>query len=703
MHWNRLLPLLLLAVTALLMTEEAQADTAEIPLYLVESTIGSTAKMSPEHPDADSTLQRERVHDGLNQGGNYYPVAKWEMMLGGDTHFANSYDFQVSVWSTNTQEFNVRAALYLIIEGDSYEVANDTAGETGSFPNWLSGHYNISATGNSISMSNLPAEYRDRLPMGTKVGFKLESSVTWAPDTDNRTAYVEWDHEELDSHIIVDIQHIFFDPQVFFNNERVDEAGEDSLYMKANLSNSLGVDDFDTESLQISIGGVPGGGDDGGWAMLNDRHTYAKYAEGRWYYQDDDAVASEYAITFAIRDIRGAEWTETVYFDLVVDYFEIELEAESDTELQLPRGGRVEFTVKLWNRGNARDNFTIEVDEDPLPNDWSATLLTDEDIGLEIGDYDYARMRIDASETAEGGQRGHAILVVTSQNDGDVSETLSFAATVRTYGVTIKPFADEVAVDPEELDAEGQVHIPVSVRNTGNDKDTYNVQASVGRGDWATRIEDAGNPVTTVTVASGITKSLMIVIKPVNFEIGDDTELFFQASSQPPGNGEAAQNTTLVIKIPLSKLVNLVVTEDDLQMNPAQPVMGDDVQLMLHIENEGGKPADTFKVRLFVGSGGAVEYETEVEGVGRYDSVDVPLYWEDVSPGNQELLIHINYNRQVEESDDTDNKIRLTVNVTDPSSNGNGNGDDDDDDALPGFGLALLAPAVAVAARRRKR
>jgi len=703
MHWNRLLPLLLLAVTALLMTEEAQADTAEIPLYLVESTIGSTAKMSPEHPDADSTLQRERVHDGLNQGGNYYPVAKWEMMLGGDTHFANSYDFQVSVWSTNTQEFNVRAALYLIIEGDSYEVANDTAGETGSFPNWLSGHYNISATGNSISMSNLPAEYRDRLPMGTKVGFKLESSVTWAPDTDNRTAYVEWDHEELDSHIIVDIQHIFFDPQVFFNNERVDEAGEDSLYMKANLSNSLGVDDFDTESLQISIGGVPGGGDFRGSAMLKDRHTYAKYAEGRWYYQDDDAVASEYAITFAIRDIRGAEWTETVYFDLVVDYFEIELEAESDTELQLPRGGRVEFTVKLWNRGNARDNFTIEVDEDPLPNDWSATLLTDEDIGLEIGDYDYARMRIDASETAEGGQRGHAILVVTSQNDGDVSETLSFAATVRTYGVTIKPFADEVAVDPEELDAEGQVHIPVSVRNTGNDKDTYNVQTSVGRGDWATRIEDAGNPVTTVTVASGITKSLMIVIKPVNFEIGDDTELFFQASSQPPGNGEAAQNTTLVIKIPLSKLVNLVVTEDDLQMNPAQPVMGDDVQLMLHIENEGGKPADTFKVRLFVGSGGAVEYETEVEGVGRYDSVDVPLYWEDVSPGNQELLIHINYNRQVEESDDTDNKIRLTVNVTDPSSNGNGNGDDDDDDALPGFGLALLAPAVAVAARRRKR
>ena len=703
MHWNRLLPLLLLALAALLVAGEAQADTADIPLYLVDSTIGSTAKLSPQHPDADSTLQRERVHDGMNQGGNYYPVAKWEMMLGGDTHFAGSYDFQVSVWSTNVQEFELRAALYFIIEGDDYEVANDTAGESGSFPDWLSDHYNITSTGNSISMSNLPTEYRDRLPMGTKVGFKLESSVTWAPDTDNRTAYVEWNHEELDSHIIVDIQHIFFDPQVFFDNERVDEAGEDSLYMKANISDALGVDDLDAGTLQIEVGGVPGGGDFRGSVNLKDRHTYAKYAEGHWYYQDDDAEAGEYAITFAIQDIRGIEWTETVYYYLVVDYFEIEIEPESDTELQLPRGGRVEFTIKLWNRGNARDNFSIEVDDDPLPDGWSATLLTDEEIGLEIDDYGYARMRIDASETASGGERGRATLIVISLNDDDVSETLGFAATVRTYGVTINPFNDEVAVDPEELDAEGQAHIPVSLRNTGNDKDTYNVQASVGRSNWAIRIEDAGNPVTTVTVSSGATKSLMIVIKPVNFEIGDDTELFFQAYSQPPGNGEAAQNTTLVIRIPLSKLVNLVVTEGDLQLNPAQPAMGDDVQLMLHIENEGGKPADAFKIRLFVGSGGAVEYETEIEGIGRYDSIDVPLYWEDVSPGPQSLLIHVNYNQQLEESDDTDNKIRLTVNVTGPSGSGNGGNGDDEDDALPGFELALLAPALAAIARRRKR
>jgi hypothetical protein len=717
------LALALLAAGALLLlaqpAEGAGADSAT-PLYLKRDGLGNIFKLTAKEPQ-ENRLGWWRCSEELNQQGSFFPLAKWEQGLGGQVELGDSYTFAIWVESTNVQEITLRATLYVVVNGTQHNLSVEDVSKQGTFPNLLTGNYTIEP------VSELGLDHGDyrTVPAFSAMGIELETSITWAPDTENRTVYIKADSPDFTSQIVVRMRPVFLNPEVFFSNDRTDEPGEDSLYIKASVVDALGViddsgsgsvADLDLGSFSLEIEGVSGGGNFDDSVRVRDQHPFAKYIEGRWQYQQDSGISSgTYQITISVTDMRGNIWEESVSYDLTVDEFAIELEHEDGGggtyDLQLPRGGKVEYRVKVWNRGNTADSFEIEVDDNSLPSGWEATMLTSDELDLPVDQYVYARVRIEAPDGAAGGSSATARLEVTSLNDGSVSERMDLRATVRTYGAVISGLDSRITIDPEALDIDGLYRFPVGVRNTGNDRDSYYVTAIIGRGDWTVRIEEGGQAVNTITVDRGKTKQLEIVLKPVNFEnsMGDEVDFRFSAESVPPGDGSALFEAKLIVEIPIERVIDLTIAAVDLQVNgrpyaqlmPGDLQAGAPVQFQLVVKNLGGRGADPFSVKLYVMGRVEASYSVDM-GLAGFGEALVLLEWSKPAAGLATLRITADSDLAVEdERNRADNSFSLSLDIAAaPSGNGDSSGDGDGF-SIPGFGLAGALISAAIVARRR--
>ena len=726
------LALALLAAGALLLLAQPAEGTsadAETPLYLKRDGLGNTFKLNAKEPQ-ENRLGWWSCSEELNQQGTFYPLSTWEQGLGGQVELGESYTFTIWVESTNVQEITIRSTLYLFVvdEGGNATRHNlsreEVSEEAEAFPpgTTLNGNYTVGPD------SELSLDHGDYhiVPAFSTIGLELETSITWAPDTENRTVYIKADSPDFDSHITVRMRPVFLNPEVFFSNDRTDEPGEDSLYIKASVVDALGViddsgsgsvADLDLGSFSLKIEDVSGGGNFDDSVNVRDQHPFAKYIEGRWQYQQDSGISSgTYQITISVTDMRGNIWEESVSYDLTVDEFAIELEHEDGGggtyDLQLPRGGKVEYRVKVWNRGNTADSFEIKVDDNSLPSGWEATLLTSDELDLPVDQYVYARVRIEAPDGAAGGSSATARLEVTSLNDGSVSESMDLRATVRTYGAVISGLDSRITIDPEALDIDGLYRFPVGVRNTGNDRDSYDVTAIIGRGDWTVRIEEGGQVVNTITVDRGKTKQLEIVLKPVNFEnsMGDEVDFRFSAESVPPGDGSALFEAKLVVEIPIERVIDLTIAAVGLQVNgrpyaqlmPGDLQAGAPVQFQLVVKNLGGRGADPFSVKLYVAGRVEASYSVDM-GLAGFGEALVLLEWSKPAAGLATLRITADSDLAVEdERNRADNSFSLSLDIAAaPSGNGDSSGDGDGF-SIPGFGLAGALLSAAIVARRRR-
>ena len=373
--------LVMFAVLFLSMTSEAE-EYADVDFHLSRDCIGENCKFSLDNPTNSRPKYWVAQNDPPVQN-EYYALTTWEMNMGGPLQLGDSYSYVMWVESTNVQEISFRTTLFINwidysvdpAETRMTNISIDEVGKSASFGQLLAENYTVELEGSTLDKSEFP----NGVPAYTTLGIKLETKIRWAPDTDNNTAWVKADTPDFDSTITMNFRHVDIadDYTGYFDNNRVDAMNEDSLLIKVNVTNALGADNLDTSGASIEIEGVSGGGTFKDSVIVKEKHTYAMYLQGTWWYQEDSNVATgTYTIKLAAKDIYGNKWTSEIDYELVVDNYGLEVQFEEgySPNGQLPKGGKVDFEFLIFNQGNTRDIFTVEIDDSDLPSDWEATL-----------------------------------------------------------------------------------------------------------------------------------------------------------------------------------------------------------------------------------------------------------------------------------------------------------------------------------------
>ena len=723
-HFWQTLSLCVLAF--LIMAGPSQAESneyADIEIYFDKAGFGDTYELTTEEPTSEKP-KYWKAYDEPGQENSFYPLVSWEMNLGGPINLGDSMSYIIWVESTNVQEIRFRTTLFISTSEGMSNISVDEVTKTSGFGAFLSRNYTLELESSSIDTSDFP----DGVPAYTTIGFKLETSVTWAPDTDNRTAWVKAGSSRgcgndsgtvaCDSSFMMNVRHVEIanDYLGYFSNDRVEEMSADSLFIKVNVSNALGADNLDSESANIEIKGVSNGGKFQNSILVKDKHTYAKYIQGTWYYQEDqDIVTGTYEIEFSIEDAYGNMWSTTIDYELIVDEYGLEIEFSENYSPsgQLPKGGKVDFEFLVYNRGNTRDIFTIELDDNSLPSNWEATLTSQSslDIGMDL--YNYVQVKIEAPVSAPGGSKESVNIIVTSTSNSAVSESIKLDATVRTYGVVFLSPPDKINVDPEALDIDGYYYFSINLRNTGSDKDTYRLDATTARSDWSIRIEIDGTEISAVTIDKSQTQKIDLVLRPLNYEnsLGDPIGLLLTADSISPGDGSATLSSEIIIDIPLDRISDLAVNIEDVSINgkPFSLLTEDDlsstepVQIRLTVYNNGGKSTVPFGIKLYAGQKVVDEYKLE-QGISGFGNEPVILTWSNPSSGFTLLKIKVDFEQAVSESiySLSDNSLDIRLTVSEQTTNGNGG--DNNDSSIPALGhmpTLLLLTLVTILQRRR--
>ena len=720
--FNRTILILgIFAVLFLATSSQAESEFADVDFHLSRECIGENCKFAIDEP-TDSRPKYWVAQNDPPVQNEYYSLSTWEMNMGGSIELGDSYSYVIWVESTNVQEISLKTTLFITWIDYSVDPAQtkmtnisiDEVVKSATFGQILSENYTIELEDSSLDKSQFP----DGVPAYTTLGVILETKIRWAPDTDNNTAWIKSNTPEFDSYLTLNFRHVNIADEYlgYFDNNRVDEMNGDSLLIKVNVTNALGADNLDPNSATIEIAGISGGGVFKNSITSKEKHSYAMYIQGTWWYQEDSNIITDiYTIKLSIKDIYGNKWTGEIDYELIVDEYGLEIQFEEgySSNGQLPKGGKVDYEFLVYNQGNTRDIFTVEIDDSDLPSGWEATLKSQSEIDITAGLYGYIQVRVEAPVSAPGGSKEKVTVTVKSSGNSNILDQVRLETTVRTYGVVFLSSPDEVRIDPEQLDIDGYYTFNVNLRNTGSDRDTYKLDATTARSDWTIRVEIDGNAVSAVTIDKSSSQKIDIVVRPVNYDniLGEEVNFVLTADSISPGDGSATLSASIIMEIPLDKISDLSVSLDDVLINGKPHAIltesdvkaSEPVQIQLTVFNKGGQSTGSFTVKLYEGSRVIDEYNL-VQGVSGFGSEFVILQWENPSSGSKTLKIYVDFEQQVTESNNNrfDNSITLPLVVAEKSSS---SGDNSSDDPLlygPSHVLTILALVIFTTFTRRR-
>ena len=695
---------ILLGFSILLISVSADAEKyGNTEFFLAKSGIGDIYDLTIDEP-SEATPKYWKCRDDPNQANTFYPLVSWETNMGGPLELGDSYSYSFWVESTNVQEISFKTTLYIRTQDGYNNISVDEVSKSAGFGSFLSENYTLELESSDIDQSIFP----DGVPAYTTLGIKLETSITWAPDTENRTVWVKGAQSDFLSSFILDFKHVNIEnDDYYFDNDRVEAIDGDSLFIKVNVTNALGADNFDASSAEITIEGISGGGKFKDTVQLKDKHTYAKYIQGKWWYQEDNGVDSgNYVIRFSLKDNFGNTWTSSMSYYLEVDQYGLEIgfDEGSSSNGQLPKGGRADFSFKVLNTGNTRDVFMITIDDSDVASGWGVSLQSDSSIDLQMDQSSYVQIRVEAPVSASGGSSERVTITVTSTGNEDIFEDVTLVTTVRTYGVAFLSVPDRISIDPEELDIDGYYKFKINLRNTGSDKDTFDLGVTTSRSDWTIRAEVQGNDISAVTIDKSQSLAVDIVVRPVNYEdsLGEEVTFLMTADSISPGDGSATANSKIIVDVPVEKISDLSVSIDEVLINnkpisilqPADLQEGMPIVIQLTVNNNGGKSTGSFGVTLYEGSRIVDEFIVE-QGIGGFGSAPVVLNWETPSEGLKTLKVYVDFKQQTDESNSkrADNTLTLPLTISEKSTSSASS--ESSDDALL-FGPTLSSTIFAL-------
>ena len=707
--------LILLGFSILLLSAPTDAEKySNTEFFLDRSGIGDIYDLSIDEPSGDKP-KYWKCRDDPDQANNFFPLASWEMNMGGPLEVGDSYSYIIWVESTNVQEISFRTTIYIRTQDGFNNLSVDEVSKSSGFGSFLSENYTLELEGSDLDKSLFP----DGVPSYTTLGIKLETSVTWAPDTDNRTVWVKAAHSDFLSSFILDFKYVNIESDdYYFVNDRVEAIDEDSLFIKVNVTNALGADNLDVSSAEIMIEGVSGGGKFKDSIQLKDKHTYAKYIQGKWWYQEDNSITTgNYVVKLSLKDNYGNTWTSSLSYYLEVDQYGLEISFEEGYSAngQLPKGGKTDYSFKLLNTGNTRDVFLVTFDDSDIPSGWEISLQSDSSVDLQMGQSSFVQIRVEAPVSAKGGSSERVTITVTSSGNENIYEEVNLDTTVRIYGVSFLSVPDKITIDPEELDIDGYYKFKINLRNTGSDKDTFDLGVTTSRSDWTVRVEVQGNDISAVTIDKSQSLAVDIVVRPVNYEdsLGEEVTFLMTADSISPGDGSATVSSKIIVDVPVEKISDLSVSIDEVLINnkpiailqPEDLEEGKPIVIQLTVNNNGGKSTGSFGVTLYEGSRIVDEFVVE-QGISGFGSAPVILNWETPSEGLKTLKVYVDFKQQTDESNSkrADNTLTLPLTISEKTSS-NSNGEEDDGALLfsPNFLLtASILSLMSIFGRHKK-
>jgi uncharacterized membrane protein len=246
-------------------------------------------------------------------------------------------------------------------------------------------------------------------------------------------------------------------------------------------------------------------------------------------------------------------------------------------------GGTVTYQVTVTNTGNTSDSFNVGV---------SAAWTTDAPVTvgpLAAGAHTTINVVVHIPAGAAGGASNTATITITSQGDASKSKSIGLTTTANTIrGVLVSPATAAQSGDPG-----GTVSYQVTVTNTGNTSDSFNVGVAAG---WT-----ADAPATVGLLAAGAHTTINVVVHiPVGAAGGASNTATITITSQ----GDASK----------SKSIGLTTT--------ANTIRG--VQVSPATAGQSGNP------------GGTVTYQVTVTNTGNTSdnfNVGVSAGWTTEAPG----------------------------------------------------------------------
>ena len=140
MSWRG--PFVLVGLALLLASGAQAAEQADIPFYLGRSGLGDIYKLEVAEP-TDTTPKNWTCADDAVQN-SYFPLASWQLGLGGPVRLGDSHGYVIWVESTNIQEISFRTTLYLNVTGERTDLSTQEVTRSGSVQEgWLAGNYSM--------------------------------------------------------------------------------------------------------------------------------------------------------------------------------------------------------------------------------------------------------------------------------------------------------------------------------------------------------------------------------------------------------------------------------------------------------------------------------------------------------------------------------------------------------------------------------
>lgn len=252
------------------------------------------------------------------------------------------------------------------------------------------------------------------------------------------------------------------------------------------------------------------------------------------------ATPAVYNFTANLTSVGRAPYGKELYLDAVIRH-KAALELELDiAERDVDQGKEASFPIKVVNNGNGEDTFKLRVANaaDLESRGWTVS-LSSELVTVQPKQLETVTLVLRVPANAADGDTGEARIEAESTTTPSVRAGVSAKVIVSpTYGADLQVDKGSVRVE-----AGRTAQARLTVKNTGNTRDTFALEVSVAgggsEGKWQAALsQDA------VELTQGATREVSLTITPpANAEDGESVSITISAESS--GGGE--QVDTIVI------------------------------------------------------------------------------------------------------------------------------------------------------------
>ena len=197
-------------------------------------------------------------------------------------------------------------------------------------------------------------------------------------------------------------------------------------------------------------------------------------------YIPDGASTGTYSITLRGTSEDTVTYTTKTLTVTVTAVYGLSVSTLPSGNLDALPGGRVTYTLEISNIGNARDRFTLAVDDGNKSVGWTATLGTSTTPQVNAGDAYNVSLYVTAPINAKDSDQGKVNVTVASQNNASQNE---MAYTITTI---LQERYLSLSVDNSSVEAPqgGTATFTFTVTNSGNGQDRIDITAIPPQG-WS--------------------------------------------------------------------------------------------------------------------------------------------------------------------------------------------------------------------------